>query len=218
MTTFLRWVNNPVVVVLLLTAGALTDLVLLGRAYDLGKSDWASWIQAVGSIAAIAGAFAITQVQAGQQRKLLADQSAEELRNMLRAVISIGEEGISACDNALTTFRREVIFDEAAIEHVSELFSAAIEVTGQFPFWRLNEEGVRHFAQLRIMLARARTSVRGFNNLQLGMLRHLTQDGQPLNGEQVRILAVDATRAGLLEQKRDMTAVVVALRAEVEQV
>jgi hypothetical protein len=40
------------------------SLVLLGRQYDLNKSDWASWIQGVGSIAAILGSFALARHEA----------------------------------------------------------------------------------------------------------------------------------------------------------
>jgi hypothetical protein len=53
MTTIIRWLNYRPVLATLLTLSALLDMVLLGIAYDLSKSDWASWVQAVGSITAI---------------------------------------------------------------------------------------------------------------------------------------------------------------------
>jgi hypothetical protein len=53
MTTIIKWLNSPYVTGVLLVLGACTDLILIGRACDLGKSDWAAWVQAVGSVAAI---------------------------------------------------------------------------------------------------------------------------------------------------------------------
>jgi hypothetical protein len=54
---FLRVVGGAAVVLV------LTGLVWLGLKFDLGKSDWAAWVQAVGSIAAIAGAWVIGKRQ-----------------------------------------------------------------------------------------------------------------------------------------------------------
>lgn len=56
----------------LVIAFLLVDLVWLGRAFDLGKSDWAAWVQAIGSIAAIFGAFIIANGQLKRDRE--ADQ------------------------------------------------------------------------------------------------------------------------------------------------
>jgi hypothetical protein len=63
MTTIIKWLNNPYVLGLLIVAGATVDLILWGFDADLNKSEWASWVQAVGSIAAIFGAFAIAASQ-----------------------------------------------------------------------------------------------------------------------------------------------------------
>lgn len=46
--------------VLFLVVGGL---LWLGLKFELGKSDWASWVQALGSIAAIAGAWLIGKIQ-----------------------------------------------------------------------------------------------------------------------------------------------------------
>jgi hypothetical protein len=41
----------------------LCAFIAVGRFYNLNKSDWAGWVQAVGSIVAIAGAFLISHLQ-----------------------------------------------------------------------------------------------------------------------------------------------------------
>lgn len=64
MTTFLKWHNSPLVILVLLCTGAIVDLVLVGREFDLSKSDWASWVQAIGSIAAILFAYVLGEKQA----------------------------------------------------------------------------------------------------------------------------------------------------------
>lgn len=48
---FQRWLRNA-----LLFASVIAALVTTGLAADLSKSDWAAWVQAVGSIGAIIGA------------------------------------------------------------------------------------------------------------------------------------------------------------------
>lgn len=50
---------------LIVAVGSLiaSALVMLGSHYDLNKSEWAAWVQAVGSIAAIIGSFWISHRQ-----------------------------------------------------------------------------------------------------------------------------------------------------------
>lgn len=55
MTRIIAWLNNPIFLAFLLAVGLTVDLVLIGRYYCLNASEWASWVQAIGSIAAILG-------------------------------------------------------------------------------------------------------------------------------------------------------------------
>lgn len=73
MTTILKWLNSPPVLAILVGVGVLLDVVLLGRAYDLTRSDWAGWVQAIGSIGAIIGAvWVANRTQNTQQRNATA--------------------------------------------------------------------------------------------------------------------------------------------------
>lgn len=64
-------------------------LVLLGRSFDLSKSDWAAWVQAVGSIAAIAGAYFIGERQAIAALKNDLKIRQVELKQKKKAVLAI---------------------------------------------------------------------------------------------------------------------------------
>jgi hypothetical protein len=55
MTTILMRLNNPYVIGALLLSGMITDLVLVGQAYDLSKSDWGTWVGSIGTVATLAG-------------------------------------------------------------------------------------------------------------------------------------------------------------------
>jgi hypothetical protein len=50
---------------LIVAGGSLiaSTLIMIGSYYDLNKSEWAAWVQAIGSIAAILGAFWISHRQ-----------------------------------------------------------------------------------------------------------------------------------------------------------
>jgi hypothetical protein len=98
MARIIKWLNSPFVLACLLLVGMVTDLVLLGRANDLSKSDWASWVQAVGSIAAILVSVGITNHQIRKQREA---DSAKEAANDRR----IAEFARAVIEDALTNIR-----------------------------------------------------------------------------------------------------------------
>lgn len=78
MTTIIKWLSNAYVLGMLVTAGIVTDFIVFGREAGFEKADWASWVQAVGSIFAIVGAFAIGKHQADVQRQV-AERARQEL-------------------------------------------------------------------------------------------------------------------------------------------
>jgi hypothetical protein len=69
MTTLLKLLNNPYIIGVLLIAGIISDLILWGLSCDLGKSDWAAWVQAVGSVVAIIAAFLVADRQFRMSRR-----------------------------------------------------------------------------------------------------------------------------------------------------
>jgi hypothetical protein len=69
MTTIIKWLNNPYSLGFLLCAAVIADLISWGFVADLNKSEWASWVQGIGTIAAIAGTFLAADRQVTQQRR-----------------------------------------------------------------------------------------------------------------------------------------------------
>ncbi len=69
MKTIIRWFNNRVTLWMLLSAGVATDLILVGRAYDLSKSDWGTWVGAVGTVAALCGTIYIAQTETRRRER-----------------------------------------------------------------------------------------------------------------------------------------------------
>jgi hypothetical protein len=55
MKTIIRWLNNRAALGILLVAGLATDLIMVGRAYNLSKSDWATWVGSLGTVATLIG-------------------------------------------------------------------------------------------------------------------------------------------------------------------
>jgi len=86
MTTILKWLNNAYVLGSLLALGVVVDLVAWGFAADLNKSEWASWVQAIGSILAIVGSFWIGRSQIEAQTRL-AKQARKDVLNDRHATI-----------------------------------------------------------------------------------------------------------------------------------
>lgn len=83
MASLKRWISWPYLQATLIIFFGTIDLLLLGMLAELGKSDWASWVQAIGSIGAIGGAFAIARSQHDKERQLDKAREAAERRKTL---------------------------------------------------------------------------------------------------------------------------------------
>lgn len=75
----------------LVTLAATVVLLLwtLGLRWELSKSDWAAWVQAIGSIAAIFAALSIVQVQHQNELRHTAETKRQERRTRLNALKSV---------------------------------------------------------------------------------------------------------------------------------
>jgi hypothetical protein len=69
MTRFLKWLNNPYVLGVLVVIGAATDLILIGREVDLSKSDWGTWVGSVGTVATLVGTIWLATAQTRQKNR-----------------------------------------------------------------------------------------------------------------------------------------------------
>ncbi len=79
-----RWMR-----VLLLSASVVAALVAIGLKSDLSKSDWASWVQAIGSIGAILAAFGIANAQTRTVREQVRQESAATDLARYRAIRAV---------------------------------------------------------------------------------------------------------------------------------
>ena len=76
----------PYLTVALLVFFGVVDIVILGNHYDLTKSDWSGWVQAIGSIAALAVAIFVMSRQNAHSARLLAEA---DVRIMLRRAAAV---------------------------------------------------------------------------------------------------------------------------------
>ncbi|WP_323141320.1 hypothetical protein [Massilia phyllosphaerae] len=69
MTTLIKWLNNRYVLAVLLAAGATWDLILVGQAYCLNKSDWATWVGSIGTVLTFIGTIYLATAEARRREK-----------------------------------------------------------------------------------------------------------------------------------------------------
>ncbi|MBY0237895.1 MAG: hypothetical protein K2X55_01125 [Burkholderiaceae bacterium] len=99
MTTFFQWFKNSRIQAVLLIAFTFLDFILLGRSFELSKSDWASWVQAIGSIGAIVGAFAIAQSQHARERTKAVDAELIARTLAIRNMVQIASFSLEAAEH-----------------------------------------------------------------------------------------------------------------------
>lgn len=79
-------------------------LIPIGLLKGLSASDWASWVQAIGSISAILGAFWLTELQVLASRRLDGERELrEELRKSLLIRV-VAQEAREACEMMADAF------------------------------------------------------------------------------------------------------------------
>jgi hypothetical protein len=91
--------KNPYLIGGLILIFGVIDLVILGRAFDLGKADWAAWVQAVGSIGAILAAVWVSYNQHEKQREIAKQRETEEVLGMLYSLRSEIETSIQSIES-----------------------------------------------------------------------------------------------------------------------
>ncbi|WP_290602339.1 hypothetical protein [Janthinobacterium sp.] len=80
METIKKWANSPFVIGTLIVICLITALISTGLLCDLNKSEWAYWVQALGSIGAIFGAYFL-----GERQSTKAAEAAINLRDKDRS-------------------------------------------------------------------------------------------------------------------------------------
>lgn len=86
-----KWLTTPLLLLVYLVFWLVVDLIILGRLNGLDAGQWASWVQAVGSILAIAGgAWAALHTIASARKSVQDDerQAAKSHLIFIRAVLT----------------------------------------------------------------------------------------------------------------------------------
>ena len=159
MKTIVKWLNNPVVLTILLITGVVIDLVLLGRAYCLDKSEWAAWVQAVGSIVAIFLAFLIGERQA--TAALRSVREADRLVAVRRydAVVALAQSAQTFGTNTGAIFRDGgFALMELDIKYQDAIMEDLIDALKAIPAHELGSHGA---VLLLISLRKAMVDLRG---------------------------------------------------------
>jgi hypothetical protein len=86
MATIIKLLNRRLILIPLLAIVITVNLIVQGFAHDLTKSDWAAWVQAVGSVLAIFVAIWVSWDQAKTQRRREIEREDSELTGLLRAL------------------------------------------------------------------------------------------------------------------------------------
>lgn len=174
--------KNSKITVILFGLLVTLNLVQLGIHAELSKSDWASWVQAFGSIAAIVGAIWISRIEGKRGRELRKEEAAEKRANQILLAVMHGNHArkilnelgpateTSAFNKALQDFHHARIgvvlrglesirFDELSLEAGRCIASYTIIITEIFAITS-SESGIKtgpdvakHFADLNAKMA-----------------------------------------------------------------
>ena len=97
----------PYLTVALLIVFGIIDIALLGNQYELTKSDWPGWVQAIGSIAALAVAIYVMSRQNRHAAMLLMDADKRALvrtGSSVHALMVRAEMHIGSCSSLFAGF------------------------------------------------------------------------------------------------------------------
>lgn len=101
MTTISAWMKNTYVITVLLIVFTVVDLVLLGRYAELSKSDWASWVQAIGSIGAIIVAFLVADASSRRARAQAHEMEQRQIDRKHQSICAILDDAVLQCQEVL---------------------------------------------------------------------------------------------------------------------
>lgn len=153
----------------MICAVAAVDLILLGRIFDLNKSEWAGWVQAIGAIAAIGftGLYGSTQLRRQFNDSLTLQQRALIERELITALsaFDIFEEAAERLLIAIRTLNwdRENLYLIGQGDKFIDL-ETILEVEGDLQKMTIHElpsQMVGIAIDFRRTIRRARTDIQG---------------------------------------------------------
>lgn len=183
-SVYLRWLRNG-----LLTVNAIAALLGTGLAAGLSKSDWASWVQAVGSIGAIIGAVWVGYRQSKQQREQFQRQMrAEHERQSRERTERTAKEMHRA--NREANERRRMAQQRLLVQH-RRVSRAATELVGMF----------RRGLDVHVHMSHPRIDVAEVTDLR-ARLRAIEDDDLPQELETIIAVMRDLMGVAVAQQHR----------------
>lgn len=126
-------------------AGVALGLVGLGRYYDLDKSEWAAWVQAIGSVGAIFGSYLIGRWQSEREDEHALRMALIAKREKWAAVKAVIDDIYRQCLDLAPHFEREeagVDVSALATHYDRRKFSKSLERVESIPVFELNSDSL----------------------------------------------------------------------------
>lgn len=94
MTTFFKWLRNRYIRRSALFSVSTAYLISLGQLYDLSRSDWATWVGALGTVLALGVAIYVGERQHRSAMGLIHHSESVALDRRLRSVLAVLDEAV----------------------------------------------------------------------------------------------------------------------------
>jgi hypothetical protein len=135
------------------------DLIILGVKVDLTKSDWASWVQAVGSVMAICVALFLAGAQqrkARQDALVVATVAAIQLHHIVTSALEATKTALAKLDRAsISGFPIQDVSDISnSIAHIEWCEHGDMSLIIPLP-----DDCALHVAKAQILILQARTVI-----------------------------------------------------------
>jgi hypothetical protein len=118
-----KWLTTPLMLSIYLLFWVVVDLIIIGRASGLDAGQWASWVQAVGSILAIAGAAWAALHTIASARQATRDNEREAAKSHLIFIRAVLTQSSYAVDNLRDSIQ---YYNPMKIEHNAARIAACL--------------------------------------------------------------------------------------------
>jgi hypothetical protein len=151
--------------------------IVVQNGIGLSKSDWAAWVQAIGSIGAIIGAFEVgrRQVESSRRHAMEMDRLARERK--IGAIVAVAHHAVSqakATEEGFRTISTDVL--QVALDRGIDSLAEATDAVFSIPLHEVGPSAaVAQFAQLQVTLKRMNGTFQQFKQLDrdAALIEHL---------------------------------------------
>lgn len=91
----------------MLSLAVAANLIVVGMRFDLSKTDWSGWVQAIGSIAALLGAFILGKQQSATALGAIHEADRLSAQRRANALAAIATAAAEQADRILNVFHEQ---------------------------------------------------------------------------------------------------------------